>query len=352
MSIIQTSAYFFLSSLRRLRGDDMSGFARRWNYFWLAPAPATNLALCRIAFFGLLCLFYIPQNFTILGEVSSVFWQPIWLFRVLRLPQLSPAELDVLQTIWKAALALACVGLFTRVSTVLAFTGGVYLLGMPYNFGWTYHYDALLVIALGIMAFSRCGDAYSVDHWFQRIRRASRSQPPVCVISGEYTWPFQTVRVLMALVLVAAGLSKLRHTGLPWIFSDNMAILLLAHQYHWADADPLTAWGPWVAQYFWLCQLLAASTVLLQLSFPLALVSARARSVLVPMSALFLIGIRLLMGPTFEQFMIIYVFWVPWRRVHAWGVNWLRSRGGAARGPTLEAISGGPTGGIGARGTP
>jgi len=33
--------------------------------------------------------------------------------------------------------------------------------------------------------------------------------------------------------------------------------------------------------------------------------------VLVPAGLLFLIGIRGLTGPTFEQFMICYVFWVP-----------------------------------------
>ena len=43
----------------------------------------------------------------------------------------------------------------------------------------------------------------------------------------------------------------------------------------------------------------------------------RPRVVLVPAGLLFLIGIRALMGPTFEQFMICYVFWVPCDRVVA-----------------------------------
>ena len=43
--------------------------------------------------------------------------------------------------------------------------------------------------------------------------------------------------------------------------------------------------------------------------------SRTARYILVPAGLAFLIGIRALMGPTFEQFMLCYVFWVPWQRV-------------------------------------
>ena len=41
------------------------------------------------------------------------------------------------------------------------------------------------------------------------------------------------------------------------------------------------------------------------------LFSRHARFVLVPAGLAFLVGIRMLMGPTFEQFMICYVFWAP-----------------------------------------
>ena len=52
--------------------------------------------------------------------------------------------------------------------------------------------------------------------------------------------------------------------------------------------------------------------------YPLALFSARARLLLVPAGIGFLIGIRLLMGPTFEALVICNVFWVPWTIVLAW----------------------------------
>jgi hypothetical protein len=60
---------------------------------------------------------------------------------------------------------------------------------------------------------------------------------------------------------------------------------------------------------------MAATSLCVELLFPLTLFSRTARRVLVPAGLLFLIGIRALMGPTFEQFMLCYVFWVPWERV-------------------------------------
>jgi hypothetical protein len=55
--------------------------------------------------------------------------------------------------------------------------------------------------------------------------------------------------------------------------------------------------------------------VAIETLFPLSLFSRHARRILVPAGLLFLVGIRALMGPTFEQFMLCYVFWIPWRTV-------------------------------------
>ena len=111
------------------------------------------------------------------------------------------------------------------------------------------------------------------------------------------------------------GFSKLRHSGIGWIASDNLAMLLLRQQYHLSDGEPLTTWGIWVANHAWLARAMAAASVSVETLFPLALFNRYVRRLLVPAGLGFLVGIRLLMGPTFEQFMLCYVFWVPWDRV-------------------------------------
>lgn len=293
----------------------MQTFRKRWTRFWFEPVEPFNLGICRILFFGAFFLLYLPQDFSAWGDVSHSFWMPIWLFEAFHLPVFSSGLLSILQSIWKASLALSCLGFLTRASTVSSFLLGIYLLGLPHNFGKVHHFDALVVIVLGIMALSRCGDAYSMDRLIRRARQGrnlSVHRPPV---SGEYTWPVRAVWLMLALIFFAAGVSKLRHSGLEWIFSDNMSIMLIQHHYHLPNADPLVSWGLALAQYKWLTWLLAAQTVVLEVSYPLALFSRRVRWVIVPGVFLMQVGIRVLLGPTFSQFLICNLFWVPWDRV-------------------------------------
>jgi hypothetical protein len=136
----------------------------------------------------------------------------------------------------------------------------------------------------------------------------------------------------MSLVFLGAGLSKLRHGGIEWILSPNMAIVLTRAAYHVSDADPLTNAGLWIAARPWLAQGVAFLALAIELTFVGALVSVRARAVLVPAAAMMLVGIRVLMGPTFAGFLITNVFWVPWDAVWARFAAWR-----SARTPPLPA---------------
>jgi hypothetical protein len=78
---------------------------------------------------------------------------------------------------------------------------------------------------------------------------------------------------------------------------------------------PWVSWGLDLAQYAWLTQLMAASAVALEVSYPLALFSRRARWIIVPSVFLMQVGIDVLMGPGFKTFLICNLFWIPWDRV-------------------------------------
>jgi len=296
-----------------MKGVQMRPVRQSWRLFWFQPATPVNLAVCRGLFYGALFLFYLRTDFSVWADVSPAFWLPISLFRHLHLPLLPKAPLIAIQVVWKSALALSCVGLCTRLSTLTAFALGAYLLALPHNFGHTSHHDAILVFVMGIMALSRCGDGLSVDSLIAARRGKRRSISAVS--SGEYTWPVRMVWLVMALIFFAAGVSKLRYSGLGWATAGTMATLLTVSHYHFSNADPLTSWGLPLAHSVWLCRLLAETTLAIEVGFPLALFSSRARSVLVPAGLLMQAGIRVLMGPTFGQFMICYLFWVPWDRL-------------------------------------
>jgi predicted DCC family thiol-disulfide oxidoreductase YuxK len=282
---------------------------KRWDVFWFAPAPASTLGACRLLFFGSLLLWQWHHDFSAWGRFSAVFWMPVWLFDTARIPLLPPPAIAAIQSLWKASLLLSAIGLFTRPAMIAAFALGTYLMGLPHNFGQTQHFDTLVVFTCGALALSRAADACSLDGVIAAVRNRSPLQPSD---DGEYRWPIRFVWVAMALIFCAAGISKLRHSGIEWILSDNLALILRRQQYHISDGEPLTRWGILVAHHGGAVRALALTALSIELLFPLALISRRARYVLAPAGLAMLIGIRLLMGPTFEQFMMCYVFWVPW----------------------------------------
>ena len=288
-----------------------------WHSFWFASTSPTNLAVCRIAFFGGLLGLYRTRDVSAWSEVSRAFWMPTFFFRILRIPVLPRSAVGSLQTLWKVMLAFSCVGLFTRPSTLTAFVLGSYLLGLPHNFGKVHHGNALLVFIQGILALSRCGDAWSIDRLHRTVRRRGDGATHAAAATGEYTWPIRLVQLLISLAFFGAGVSKMRRSGLAWITSDNLAVLLVQRQYD-ASSTPSTSWGPFVARYGRVCRLLAAATVAIELSYPLALVRREARWIVLPAACAMLGGIRALLGPSFWPFILCHLFWVPWDRVGVW----------------------------------
>src|SRR5215471_21818924 len=277
-----------------------------WLRFWFSPEPAASLGIGRLIFFTLLAFFYLPHDFSAWGTVSLAYWQPIWLFRWLHLPPLSPGAISTLQAIWKVALFGAAAGFLTRTSMAVVAVLGTYLLGLGHNFGQVYHFDAILVIAFWVLAFSRASDAWSIDAW----RHA-----PAAVDPAEYRWPVQLILVTQALVFFAAGVAKLWTSGAQWFLSDHLALLLQRVQYHISDADPLVPWGSFIASTPLLYHGMALTTVVGETAYPLALFSRRLRAPLVVAGMALVVAIRALMGPTFEHFLFINVFWVPWHRL-------------------------------------
>jgi hypothetical protein len=277
------------------------------NRFWFEPSRPQNLAVSRVVFYFGLWAFYFPVDFAAWGAVSDAFWTPLPLFNALHLTAAPVAVLRVLELVWRMSLLTSAVGFHTRLSTSVAALIGVYLLGLPHNFGHTYHFDALLAIGLVVLACSRAGDACSIDALVTR-RAVERS--------AEYTWPIKFMRVMMALLFFAAGVAKVRHGGLAWVTSSSMSLILMRSAYHTSDADPIGTLGLWVASHPLLSRASAGAAVFIELGFVTALFSRTARIIFVPAACALLVGIRVMMGPTFGGLLIMNAFWVPWEMLH------------------------------------
>src|SRR5215813_841700 len=141
----------------------MKSIRHQWIRFWFEPSKPTNLGFCRFLFFSGLLYIYAYQDTSAWADVSEVFWMPIPLFSHLHLIVLPGYLLYTFDTIWKISLGLSAVGFLTRTSTIVACLLGICLLGLPNNFGKTHHSDAIVVLVMGIMAVSYCGDGWSID---------------------------------------------------------------------------------------------------------------------------------------------------------------------------------------------
>ena len=305
-----------------MSAEPITGWLRaRWNQFWFEPSAPTDLGVSRILAYGILLVLFWSRDTSAWASVPHAFWMPIPLFRLLHLPILPGPVLHVLDVIWKVALGLSCVGAWTRISTLCSFVFGIYLLGLPHNFGKVHHGDTIVVLLLAVMAVSRAGDAWSVDGWIRRIRRGRRHLPqPPPGASPEYTWPLRLILVLVALVYFGAGISKLRYSGFAWVTSENMRFLLIAHHYYWR---PPTNWGLQLAQYPWLGHLQAAAALTLELSMVLTIFHGTARRILLPSLIAMQSGIWLLLGVPFTPYVSALPFLVPWSRCARRLTDWL-----------------------------
>lgn len=293
---------------------------RRLDSWWFGPEPALNLGISRFLYCGIALLVLASQDLSLWAEVAPEFQLRRGFYALWDIP-IAPREvLSALQWAWKGALLLACAGLATRASVGVAAGLSLYLLSLPHNFGKVGHGDAVAVLVLFLLAASRCGDAFSVDRWL----RARRGEAPPAP-SGHYRWPLRAVWLLTSCILASAGWAKLQRSGLAWIFSDNLAALLVQHRYY-HGGQGWTRLGLQLAQHPWLTQGLAALTVLLETGFFLSLFDGRLRALLVPAALLMLVGFAALLGPVFVLLMATLVFFVDWD----WMARWLGIAGSRA----------------------
>lgn len=287
----------------------ISWLGRRVDRFFFDPATPTALGLLRIIFFGFVLGFYWSHDFSDWSTVPRSSFRPVWIFQRLGLKVLPDGTIEMLQMVWTGALACATVGFLTPLAIALSLGIGLYLFGLPSSFGKVGHGDAGLLIVMGFFLFSRCFDALSLD--LPLLRRLFGYRPPAR--SGEYRWPIRMGQIMLAIIFCASGFSKLMFSGLAWATSDHLQILLMQHRYGLKD-PPWPAAATFFAERPTLCKLMAAGSLALEVLFPLALFSRWLRAPIVLGALSMQVGIGLMLGIYFWQFLLMYVFYLPWTR--------------------------------------
>ena len=123
-----------------------------------------------------------------------------------------------------AVLLLALVGLWTRLTVLLAALAYLLMAGLLRQYTWSYHTGLIPIYVMAVLACTRCGDAWSIDRWWAT--RQGRAGPVTFAQRVGYGWGRFAVVLVIVLPYVAAGLSKLCNGGPRWWHPDHMRSIL------------------------------------------------------------------------------------------------------------------------------
>ena len=274
------------SALRRLRGA------------WFANATHRDFLAARtVVGFNALWLVLSRPDLPDMTAIPAVFWKHVLPTQRVRFLAFAfpPAVEQALYAILVAALVLFLLGRWTWICGWIA-------AALLYRFG------ALepLVGSTGLL-------------WFQGFTHPIVGLAVIAAASGrgrtaqEDRWSVGALRALFALYYFLCGYEKLAVIGPRWISVENIRSLLVVQQERGVFHTPL---APALAASPTACGIIAVTTIVVELLFPLVLVSTVARRVLVPLAVIGHVGIALALGLVFPNwpFLLLYVDWARKRR--------------------------------------
>jgi Vitamin K-dependent gamma-carboxylase len=289
-----------------------SSLVRWWELFWFAPGSPQNLAAARIVFAATSLWVLASRDFAGISGLPADFWSGVsasvrWRF-------LDFGGHPFLERVLEqaAAVALVCVivGVLPRLSCFLA---GVLLYHLaplesiiwtnsPYARGLT-----ISVLALLTLAFSPCGDCWTL---------LPSSEPRQADAASEYTWPVRLIQVFIVQIYFFSGYSKVFYAGWRWASPSNMRNWML----YFSEADQTRVFhslGAWIAARPMICGFIGVGTLVFELGLFTVLFSKRARLLLIPLVALFHLGILLSMNLMFLNVPQLLVF-ADWDGLETW----------------------------------
>lgn len=221
----------------------------------------------------------------------------------------SPAALTAFEAATGLLLAMAAGGLFTRWSVPAAAVAYLLFASILRSYAWSYHMGLVPLYALLLLAFTPCGDGWSLDRW--RRRRAGLPVPPPREPGLRYSLGRFLVWMAVALPYTMAGLSKIRRSGLLWWEGENMKQMLVATivepmHFEFGVTYLMLEWPGWVFDLLGLAAL--AGEVL----FALVLFSRVARLVLPAVTAAMHVGILLMQNILFPDLIAIQAVFYDW----------------------------------------
>jgi uncharacterized membrane protein YphA (DoxX/SURF4 family) len=304
--------------------DWARSIARAWDRFWFTPDQPHTLALIRIL--GGAMLFYTHLVWTI--DLEAFLGPHAWLTRdtvglMNQTPEGriyvwsylawtdSPAVLWTLHLAALVVLAMLTLGLFTRITSILAF---VITLSYCHRLtGSLFGLDQVNAFVATYLMLGSCGAVWSLDRW--RAARRGEATPPQANVGTNVA--IRLLQVHMCVIYLFGGISKMR--GPAWWDGSALWYGLANLEYQSLDMT-------WTVHAPWLLALLTHITVFWETFYCFLIWPRLTRPIWLALAVGVHLGIALCLGMvTFGLAMIIAnLAFVPPDTVRA-VVAWLAS---------------------------
>ncbi len=338
----------------------------------VVPASAFALGAVRAIVSGTFLVSVLVTSFSALGALPVTILRPTGVMKLLpwsfydRL--LTPGGMTLLKSVMLVSLLLSTIGLLSSVSTKTSLLLVVFYQGLVRSFGHYNHDEMIAVYCLAVLAFTPCGDAFSIDARLRQttngvgtsnksylrtllcafsplretfLRSAESTSPELVSRKGAkaqrkdsearerplwaYAYPILLMQLLMAWVYFSSALIKLRVAGLSYLNADNLPWLAIIHSLdNLHDTHfRLAFWLPQVRSYL---PVVVGLVLLWELLFPLAVFWKRIRWWILGVGIVFHLSTMLFMNIFFPHQLALYLMFLNWDSVaqrHSW-TNWAK----------------------------
>jgi hypothetical protein len=281
----------------------------------LVPTNALNLGIVRALVTGTFLISVLVTSFSSLGHLPTTLLRPIGLMKIVpwwfydRL--VTPAGMTALKWCMVISLIMSTVGFLTVVTTKTSVLLVVFHQGLVRSFSHFNHDEMIAVLFLFILAFSPCGDAFSIDN---RLRRKTRDA------GLRYGYPILLMMILMSWVYFSSAVIKIRVAGVNYLSADNLPALAIYHSLDNLHGShfKLAFLLPAIREYL---PVVLAIVLLWELLFPLAVIWKRSRIWILGFGVVFHLGTLFFMNIFFPHHLAMYCVFIDWSRVakRLWG---------------------------------
>jgi len=273
----------------------------------VVPKTALALGVVRSIVHGAFLISVVATSFSALGQLPVTILRPTGAMKllpwVLYGELLTPSGILILKTAMVLSLVLSTAGFWTSLSTKTSFLLVLFYQGFLRSFGHFNHDEMLGVYCLAVLAFTPCGDDFSLDHWLRRTGKR--------LSTWGYAYPILLMQLLMAWVYFSSALIKLRVAGLKYLSVDNLPALAIFHSLdNLHDTHfKLAFWLPQVRAYL---PFVVALVLLWELLFPLAIFFRRIRGWILGVGIVFHLSTLFFMNIFFPHQLVLYLIFVDW----------------------------------------